>query len=236
MATETEKQEVIDKLSGPRYYRITINGYGGESSYMKVTKEAHDFWEKAIDNQWENDLIEYMLNASDDDCEFEDIEDIPPEADFLRDETGYVWPWFESPTEFEHMHGVCVDSAWITVEEVAGEEYDSQTINTLIEGQELQELIDDHSLITDMVEAGASDAPADAEYIAQIYSSEKGTFFEGTLLTYGEFDPAKMKIFTTEYLNGEDTVDSIEYAGEEVDNLGGDTNGKGFSAAVWKKD
>jgi len=43
-----------------------------------------------------------------------------------------------------------------------------------------------------------------------------------------------LKVYTTEYLNGEDTVTSIEYNGEDVDNAGGDTNGKGYSAHVWK--
>ena len=231
MATETEKQQVIDKLSGPRYYRITVNGYGGESSYMSVSKEAHDFWK----NVSENDLIEYMLNASDDDCEFEDVSEIPPEADFLRDDTGYVWPWYEAPGEFEHSHGVCISNAWINVEEVSNLEYNSQAIKDIIEGKDLQELIGEYDTNSNMVESDSVDAPKDAEYIAQIYSSEKGTFFEGTLLTYGEFNPAKMKIFTTEYLNGEDTITSIEYDGQEVENFGGDTNGKGFSADIWKK-
>ena len=49
-----------------------------------------------------------------------------------------------------------------------------------------------------------------------------------------DFDPKKLKVHTTEYLNGEDTVTSIEYNGEDVDNAGGDTNGKGYSAHVWK--
>ena len=44
----------------------------------------------------------------------------------------------------------------------------------------------------------------------------------------------KLKIYTIEYLNGEDTITSIEYDGVEVDNAGGDTNGKGYSAHVWK--
>ena len=44
----------------------------------------------------------------------------------------------------------------------------------------------------------------------------------------------KLKIYTSEYLNGDDTIDSIEYDGEEIENNGGDTNGKGYSFHVWK--
>ena len=40
MATSEEKQELVDTLSGPRYYRVLINGYGGESAYMSISKEA----------------------------------------------------------------------------------------------------------------------------------------------------------------------------------------------------
>ena len=73
----------------------------------------------------------------------------------------------------------------------------------------------------------------EGEYTAQMYSAEKGTFFEGIIETVGEFDPKKLKIYTLEYLNGDDTVQSIEYDGNEVDNGGGDTNGKGYSFSVW---
>jgi len=66
-----------------------------------------------------------------------------------------------------------------------------------------------------------------------MYSSEKGCFFDGIVETVGEFDPKKLMIYTTEFLNGEDTITSIEYDGVEIDNSGGDTTGKGYYAAVW---
>ena len=65
-------------------------------------------------------------------------------------------------------------------------------------------------------------------------SSEKGTFFEGRFETIGVFDPKKLKVIITEYPNGEDTVTSISYNDVEVDNDGGDTNGKGYYASVWE--
>ena len=52
--------------------------------------------------------------------------------------------------------------------------------------------------------------------------------------TTGEFDVKKLKFIINEYPNGEDIIDGIEYDGEDVDNDGGDTNGKGYSAHVWK--
>jgi len=78
------------------------------------------------------------------------------------------------------------------------------------------------------------EAPEGTEYIAQLYSSEKGQFFDGVIETVGEFDAKKLKVYTTEYMNGEDTITLVEYDGVEIDNAGGDTNGKGYSASVWK--
>jgi hypothetical protein len=78
------------------------------------------------------------------------------------------------------------------------------------------------------------EAPEGTEFIAQLYSSEKGCFYEGVIETVGEFDVKKIKVYTTEYMNGEDTITSIEYDGVEVENNGGDTNGKGYSAAIWE--
>ena len=67
-----------------------------------------------------------------------------------------------------------------------------------------------------------------------MYSSEKGTFFEGVIETVGEFDPKKLEFHLSEYDNGEETITSIVYDGVEIDNEGGDTNGKGYYASVWQ--
>ena len=64
---------------------------------------------------------------------------------------------------------------------------------------------------------------------------EKGTFFDAIIETVGDFDPSKLKIQYSETTNGEDVIRGMTYNGEEVDNNGGDTNGKGYSAAVWQQ-
>jgi hypothetical protein len=85
----------------------------------------------------------------------------------------------------------------------------------------------------DLVESD-EDMDGEGDYVVQFYSSEKGQFFDGIITTYGDFDPKKLVVVITEYPNGEDIVTSIEYDGTEVDNQGGDTNGKGYSAHLWK--
>ena len=238
MATTEEKQELVDALSGPRYYRISISGYGGEAAYMSISKESHDFWKKVTEEHGDYDLVQYMNSDDVDECDFEDIDGVPEEALFLNDpdDDMYKRPWYESHTEFEHSYGATYGSAYITVDEVASEDYNADHIVDIVKQEDVSDLneqvLEESDNTVEIVEMGCCD---DHEgYVAQLYSSEKGQFFEGRIETVGEFDPKKLKIYTTEYLNGEDTITEVHYDGVEVDNDGGDTNGKGYSAAVWE--
>ena len=240
MATSEEKQELVETLKGPRYYRVTISGYGGEAAYMSISKAAHDFWSKVTEEHGDYDLVEYMNCEEVDECDFENIETVPVEAQFLNDpdDDMYKRPWYESHTEFEHSYGATYDSAYISVDEVSSEEYNADVIEEVMANEDIAALNDrvgeETEWAVELVEMGCcDDDPEGVEYIAQLYSSEKGGFFDGVIETVGEFDPKKLKIYTTEYLNGEDTITSIEYDGVEVDNNGGDTNGKGYYASVW---
>jgi hypothetical protein len=239
--TSEENQELVEKLKGPRFYRIMLNGYGGESAYMTISKEAHDFWQPLCESHGDYDLVQYMNSDGDDEPEYEEIENVPESAQFLHDvdEDNYKRPWYESHTEFEHSYGVEWGSAYIVVEEVDSAEYVSNIVADVIEGENLSDMLNELDEASDYelepVSMGeAYDVPEGTEYIAQLYSSEKGQFFDGIIETIGEFDAKKLKVYTLEYLNGEDTVTSIEYDGVEIDNAGGDTNGKGYSASVWK--
>jgi len=241
MATTEEKTELVETLKGPRFYRITLNGYGGESAYMSVSKEAHDFWKSVCDDHGDYDLSAYMTSDEDDEPEFENVENVPPEAQFLHDtdEDNYKRPWYESHTEFEHTYGVEWNSAYIVVDEVNSQEYNADHVADVIDGENLSEMLnileEESGWELELTSMDCADeVPEGTEYIAQMYSSEKGTFFEGILETTGDFDPKKLKVYCLEYLNGEDTVVNIEYDGNEIENDGGDTNGKGFSAAIWK--
>ena len=240
MATTEEKTELVETLKGPRYYRIQLNGYGGESAYMSISKEAHDFWHAVCEEHGDYDLTTYMNSDGEEEVEYDNIESVPLEAQFLHDvdEDNYEGPWYESNTGFEHSYGVEWGRAYIVVEEVDSNEYMSNTVADVIEGENLQDMLNELDEASgyelEPVIMGCEDeAPEGVEYIAQLYSSEKGQFFDGVIETVGSFDLKKLKVYTTEYMNGEDTVTSIEYEGNEVENNGGDTNGKGYSASVW---
>ena len=239
MATSEEKQELVDQLSGPRFYRVLIQGYGGESAYMEISKEAHDFWSAHTEEHGDNDLVSYMASDDGDEPDYMELQDVPSEAQFLNDpdDDNYKRPWFESHTEFEHSYGAEYGSSYITVDEVSSDDYGADHVADVLEYQDISELNDqlgeDSDWEHEMVEMGCCDEGPDG-YIAQLYSSEKGCFFEGIIETVGNFEPKKLKIRTTEYLNGEDTITEVEYDGVEIDNSGGDTNGKGYYASVWK--
>ena len=235
MATSEEKQETIDALKGPRFYQVQLNGYGGESAYISISKEAYEFWKPVVEEHYDNDLVNYAVNDDPDDYDFEDIESVPPEADFLTDEEGYKYPWYEAPNEYVHQYGVEYSSAYMHVDEVESAEYGADVINEVV-NENMQEYLDgvmesiDYEI--DIVESD-EDYGEEGDYTLQFYSSEKGCFFDGLIETHGEFDPKKLRVIITEYPNGEDVVTSVEYDGVEVDNNGGDTNGKGYSAHLW---
>ena len=49
MATPEEKQELVDQLSGPRFYRINLWGYGGEAAYINLNRDQYEFWNEVIE-------------------------------------------------------------------------------------------------------------------------------------------------------------------------------------------
>jgi len=253
MATSEEKKELLEELKGPHYYRITINGYGGEASYMRISKEAHDFWKPISEEHGDSELVHYIVSAEDktavevnSDTEYEEIDalDIPEDAKFMHDvedEEAVGYSWYEPKDEIEHVWGAGWDNAYVTIEKVDSDEYMSNTLEEIVDGEELSEFCSRIGEETDW-EVELQDGPENGyayakkgEYVCQMYSAEKGTFFDGILETPGLIDLKKLKFLVDEAPNGEDTLYSIEYDGEDVDNQGGDTNGKGYYAEVWEQ-
>jgi hypothetical protein len=238
--TPEEKQETIDALKGPRYFRIIINGYGGEAAYMSISKEAHDFWKEATEDNGDNDLVQYMISDNDEEVEYDEIADVPENAKFMHDpdNDNYKRSWYESHTEYEHSYGASYESAYVTVDEVDSTDYSANTLNEIMSQESVSELCnrisEETDYTVDICESEECYADLDVKYAAQLYSSEKGCFFDGIVETIGEFDPKKLMFHLSEFDNGEETITLIEYDGKEVENNGGDTNGKGYYASVWE--
>lgn len=255
MATSEQKKELVDELKGPHHYRITINGYGGEASYMRVSKEAHDFWTPIRKEHGDGPLVHYIVNAEDknaaevnQDEEYNEYDidpaSIPDEAKFMHDvedaEAG-GYSWYEPKDEIEHVWGASWDSAYLTIDKVDSDEYMSNTLEEIVDREDLSEFCNRISEETDW-EVELQDGPENGynyakkgEYVCQMYSSEKGNFFDGILTTPGLLNLKKFKFLVDEALNGEDTLFGVQYDGEDIDNQGGDTNGKGYYAEIWEQ-
>lgn len=245
MATSSEKHELVEDIKRPiRYYRIQLWGYGGENVYTSLTEKQYEYWNKRNEDEDDDALLNYMLDES-----REEVTDVPPEMDFMADPEDMEGPrytWYEPPNLLEHQYGVDYYSARITVTEVDSDAYNAKTITDIVENEELSEWIDalqeEDNYETELVEMGVGEwddveGPwRQAPYVLQFNSSEKGTFFDGRIITAGVFNPKKLKIFTTEYANGDDTVVDVQYDGKSIENDGAETNGKGYSVHCWKNE
>ena len=223
-----------------KHYRIMLWGYGGEAAYIGLTKEQYDYWSDLRDED-EGVVIDYMVDPE----EYVQENPVPENLDFLMwsnnfqedDFNKYRNPWYEAPNEFAHAWGGAVQgSLRIQIDEVQDDEYNSLSVK---DGYELEMDLEDHEEKYDSVEYGSltemgGDEPVvEPDYVCQFWSAEKGTFFEGTISTENEFDPSKLKFITEEYPNGDDVILDVQYDGESIDNMGGDTNGKGYSVYFW---
>lgn len=224
------------------YYRVTVAGYGGETAYLKLSNQAYLFW-KPIIEEGDGDAVEYCLNAETGEFEFEDISDIPLEAQFLfNEEDGCSAPWSDAPNVIAHLWGATLDHAWVTVEQIDSDEFDANHVENIIEEEDLNEINqrigDETEWETELFEEPAEGVvkyPETGDCVLQLISAEKGTFFEGVIATEKQFDLHKLKFVVGEAPSGEDMIFSVKYDGEDVDNIGGDTIGKGYSADIWKQ-
>jgi len=234
MATLEEKEHLIETIKRPdRYYRISIWGYGSEMVWNKVSKECADWWNSQEDLSAE----EYISDPE----EFVKENTIPDEANFLRwendDGEKYYSGWHEPPEEAGHFWGVSDSGANITVEEVESGEYNAPVIETIIDGKDFHNAIDEDGVECTIED---EDAVIPKGYYAQMISSEKGTFFDGVLHLVGQtFDPTKLVIDQNTMPNDEVIIKGVRYGDEgkevEVENNGGDTRGKGYSVYFYEE-
>ena len=234
MATLEEKEHLIETIKRPdRYYRISIWGYGSEMVWNKVSKECADWWNSQEDLSAE----EYISDPE----EFVKENTIPDEANFLRwendDGEKYYSGWHEPPEEAGHFWGVSDSGANITVEEVESGEYNAPVIETIIDGKDFHNAIDEDGVECTIED---EDAVIPKGYYAQMISSEKGTFFDGVLHLVGQtFDPTKLVIDQNTMPNDEVYIQGVRYGEEgkevEVENNGGDTRGKGYSVYFYEE-
>jgi len=215
-----------------RYFQFEIGGYGGESIYAKVSKEAYEFWSN---KELEFTLDDYVFGPEDFIDYHKELKDSPANFLYHKDDD-YYDEWYEMGTEVEHCYGGEYNNSWLTVEETDTEDWNSETLNDVMSCIDLNVLVEDMEVAYDCSDFDLDEfADKDGHnYILYAMSTEKGQFWNTTIeSTTGNFDVKKLKITTQDMPNGDEIITEIEYNGEILDNNGGDTRGKGYIAEVW---
>ena len=216
MATEKEKQELIDTLKfTPATYKLTIWGYGGEIAIGRLTEAQYEFWK----DKDEAEIVDHCTSDDDDNFEEEYGYKVPDNAKFCQDGA-----WYETEGHLDNMSGCeFSDSNHIQIEDENGETVFNEGLS--------YDLEEKHSVQLEQSETYASDWD-DVDGYFCVQSSEKGQFFAADLELKAPFDPSKLKISTVDF-EGWELITGVEYDGEELEGHDGyDTTGKGYYASI----
>ena len=211
MATKKQKQELMEVLKfTPRTYKIRLWGYGGEYVMGSVDRKIYDYF-----RQRRLDISEYAWDGdyADEHNIPEDMQPFYPGSWHDCDDMGHCWGVDRSAgtIQVEDEHGNIVYEK--SLEDIHGYGVDEENP----ENSE-PELTTNEEIWIDMKPAGTA--------VFMGVSSEKGTFFEGEIPLTTPFNPGKITINSDEF-DGNEIVTSLQYNGEDIENWGGDTNGKG---------
>ena len=262
--SELSNEELVEAIKGPHYYRITVNGYGGETVFATISEQAREYWHAVTEEHGDGDLVTYCTNSEDytteqlrngecEDFEYIDPADLVDGVCFLHDKPGEVGsPWFEPPNEKFHDNQANYEGAYMYIEKVDSMEYGCDVLEDVIDGEDVGEFVqrigdasdweieaqEGLSALTDWEGNPRKWQTFDkGDCVFQFHSAEKGCFWEGYLETQALFDENKLKVIVDEDAAGNDVIWGFTYDGEEIDQEGGgDTNGKGYYAWVWKQE
>ena len=219
MATKEEKQELVEILKfTPRTYKVRLWGYGGEHVMGTVDRKVYDYFRKH-----RIDLSEFAWDGvyAEENNVPEDMQPFYPGAWHDCDNMGHCW-------------GVDRSAGTIQVDDENGNTVYEKSLDDIVgydEENPEPEWSCGEEVWIDSQPAGT------VVFIGT--SSEKGTFFEADLELKMPFDPSKLCLHYDE-VDGNEIITSVIYDGEELNNDGGDTNGKssdfGFYIAGSQKD
>lgn len=206
-STIKEQEQLIETLKfTPRTYKIRLWGYGGEYVMGEVDRKIYDYFKKR-----RLDLAEFAWsdNYAEEQKIPEDMYPFYPGSWHDCDNVGHCW-------------GVDRNAGTLQVEDENGNtvyEVRLENINGFGPDDENPdpEWCCGDEIWIDMKPAGT------VMFVAT--SSEKGTFFEGELQLKTPFNPGKISLNYDE-IDGNEIITGVTYDGEDVENWGGDTNGK----------
>lgn len=188
----------------PRTYKIRLWGYGGEHVMGTVEREVYDYF-----RQHRLSVPDYAWGGDEFDSVPENMRPFDPGSWYDCDDMG-------------HVHGVDMNAGHLQILDENEE---------IVYERELSDLNGcDVNLCT--VEEVWVDEKEPGTVVFYGYTSDKGTFFEADIDLKAPFDPEKLTINISDFDSSEIVV-GVDYDGEELDNYGGDTNGKGSEFAFY---
>jgi hypothetical protein len=198
-----EHEKLIEVLKfTPRTYKIVMWGYGGEKVMGTVEREIYDYFKSRrldlSDFAWDHDYAEEN-NIPDHMCPF------PPGS------------WYECDG-MAHAHGVSRNAGTLQILDENGDAVYERSIDDM-SGSD-----DNEPEFSCGDESWIGEKP-DGTVVFIGSSNEKGTFFEGEIELKAPFDITKLSLGYDE-IDGEEIINHVEYDGEEIDNWGGNTDGK----------
>jgi hypothetical protein len=203
MATKEEQDKLIEILKfTPRTYKMQMWGYGGEKVMGTVDRTVYDYFKKhrldLSDFAWDSDYAEENNIP-------EDMWPFPPGS------------WYECDN-MGHAGGVARNAGTLQIADENGDTVYERSIDDLSGGEDDEPEL----LCNDEVWIGSQ---PDGTVVFIGNSNEKGTFFEADIELKAPFDITKLTLQYDE-IDGEEIINTVTYDGEQIDNWGGNTDGK----------
>ena len=215
--SNTDHDKLIEVLKfTPRTYKIRLWGYGGEYVMGTVDRKIYNYFKSR-----RLDVSEFAW-----DSDYADKHNIPEDMYPF-----YPGSWHDCD-DMGHCWGVDRCAGTLEVEDETGEVVYRKSLDD-ISGFGVDEENPEASepewhggeeIWIDMKDSGT------VVFVAT--SSEKGTFFEGDLELNAPFNPGRIALKYDE-IDGNEIITGVSYDGNEVDNFGGDTSGKGTDHAFY---
>jgi len=214
MATVKEHEKLIEVLKfTPRTYKIHLWGYGGEYIMGSVDRKIYDYFRHR-----RLDLSEFAWQS-----DYAEENNIPEE----------MWPFtpgsYYDCDNICHEHGLDRNAGTVQIDDENGDTIYEKRLED-ITGYE------DNDGNPEPEWGGGEEYWIGMNPVGTVVffgvSSEKGTFFEGEIELKQPFDITKLELGYDE-IDGCDIINSVKYDGEQIDNWGGDTNGKGSEFGLY---
>lgn len=198
---DSDDEESDDSLEVAYKYRIEMSGFGGEIALGVVPRQTYDYFKA---NQI--DVADYISDS-------DSYANIPAEHQFAEGGA-----WYEVDNIIHESGVELSNSCVIQVTDEDGDEVWSSALD-------IETLINAGVTVNCLGDYYVHEQP-DGTAVFMGQSTEKGSFFVAEFSTDEPFDPANLSLGYFD-VDGWDISAAISYEGEDLDNEGGDTIGKG---------